>query len=142
MKFKSALLLILALTASHIAFAQNGAQIPKGAKVFIASMPNDFDTYLKTALEKKKVPIQIVSDKSQAEYQITGVSETQKAGAAKKALMLDWRSTEDDSIQVANLASGVVAFAYSVHLQSSNHGKRSAAESCAKHLKEYIEKQK
>jgi len=51
------------------------------------------DAYLKAAIERKKVPVEIVGEKSKAEYQITGVSETQKAGAAKMILMGDWRST-------------------------------------------------
>ena len=127
------------LLSSFAVFAQNQAgQIPSGAKVFIAPMPNGFDTYLKAAIEKKKVPVVVVADKSTAQFEITGASETQKAGAAKIILMGDWRSTEDASIQVANLASGEVVFAYSVHEQSSNRGRQSAAESCARHLKEKI----
>ena len=103
-------------------------------------MPNGFDSYLKAAIERKKVPIVIVEDKSAAQFVIAGASASQKAGAAKIILMGDWRSTEDASIQVANLTSGEVVFAYSVHEQNSNHGKQSAAESCAKHLKEKIGK--
>jgi hypothetical protein len=103
-------------------------------------MPNGFDTYLKAAIDKKKVPVVLVADKSTAQFDISGASESQKAGAAKIILMGDWHSTEDASIQVANLASGEVVFAYSVHEQSSNRGRQSAAESCAKHLKEKIGK--
>jgi hypothetical protein len=103
-------------------------------------MPNRFDSYLKAAIEKKKVPIMLVADKSSAQFEITGASESQKAGAAKIILMGDWHSTEDASVQVANLATGEVVFAYSVHEQSSNRGRQSAAESCAKHLKERIGK--
>jgi hypothetical protein len=130
------------LMFSPAVFAQNGpnpsGQIPKGAKVFIAPMPNDFDTFLKAAIEKKKVPVEIVTDKSKAEFQITGASESQKPGAAKIIITGNWHSVEDASIQVANLTSGEVVFAYSVHEQSSTHGRQSAAESCAKHLKEKI----
>jgi len=125
----------LALGASSQAGPKSGARIPKGAKVFVAPMPDGFDNYLKAAIDKKKVPVVVVTDKSTAQYQITGASETQKAGVAKKVLAWDWRSTEEASIQVANLESGEVVFAYAVHLQSSNHGKQSSAEACAKHLK-------
>jgi hypothetical protein len=109
MKIKFAVVAVIML-CSLAAFAQKSpdptSQIPKGAKVFIAPMPNDFDTFLKTAIGKKKVPIEIV---------------------------------EDASIQIANLASGEVVFAYSGHQQSSTHGRQSAAESCAKHIKERVE---
>jgi len=136
------LAVFLILLSSVGVFAQStpkaAGQIPRGAKVFIAPMPNGFDTYLKAAIDKKKVPIEVVTDKSNAQFEITGVSQSQKAGAAKIILMGNWHSEEDASIQVANLASGEVVFAYSVHEQSSTHGRQSAAEACAKHLKDHV----
>jgi hypothetical protein len=113
--------------------------IPPGAKVYIAPMPDGFDEFLKSAIAAKTVPVEIVTEKEKAEFQITGQSDTQKASTAKKAIMWDWRSNEQASIQVSNLASGEVAFAYSVNKVSSAHGKKSSAEACAKHLKEKIE---
>jgi hypothetical protein len=126
------------LTGAQV--APQVSRIPKGAKVFVAPMLDGFDTFLKAALVKKKVPVEIVPDRAQAEYEITGVSESKEAGTAKKVLFLDWRSTEQASIKAANLKTGEVAFAYSVHKQSSNHGKQSSAEACAKHLKKEIER--
>jgi hypothetical protein len=102
-------------------------------------MPDSFDDYLKTAIAAKKVPLTIVSDKSAAQYELTGHSDTEKAGTAKKLIMLDWRSNEQASIKVADLGSGEVVFAYSVSKKSSARGKQSTAEACAKHLKRHIE---
>lgn len=113
--------------------------IPANAKVFIAPMPDGFDEFLKAAIEKKKVPLQIVVEKDQADFPITGQSETQKASTAKKVIMWDWRSHEQASIQVSSLKTSEVVFAYSVNKVSSAHGKKSSAEACAKHLKEKIE---
>jgi len=113
--------------------------IPKGAKVFIAPMDNDFNEVLKAAIVKKGVPVTIVASKELAEFEISGHSDTQKASTAKKVIMWDWRSNEQASVQVANLQSGDVVFAYSVNKTSSAHGKKSTAEACAKHLKEKIE---
>ena len=124
------------------AFAQEKPEskaIPSGSKVFIAPM-NGYETYVKAALEKKKVPLQIVPDKATADYEITGSSESQKASAAKILIMGSWHSSEEASITVTNLKTGVVAFAYSVNKANSAHGKQSSAEACAKHLKEQIEK--
>lgn len=111
-------------------------KIPKGAKVYIAPITDGFDTYLKEAITAKKVPVEVVGSRDQAEFEITGTSETRKAGAAKKAIFLDWHSDEEASIQVSNIKSGEVAWAYSVHKQSSAHGKKTTAEACAKHLKD------
>jgi hypothetical protein len=112
-------------------------QIPAGAKVYIAPM-NGFETYFKAALEEKRVPLTVVEDRAQADYEISGAAESEKAGAAKKVLLLDWHSKEQASIRVINLKSSAVVFAYSVHKASSAHGKRSSAEACAKHLNDDI----
>lgn len=130
--------LLMMAQMAPAALGQNLNVIPKGAKVYVAPM-NGYETYLKAALQKKKVPIQIVDQKDQADFEITGASESQKAGKAKKIIMLDWRSREEASIKVADLKSGEIVFAYSVVKSSSTHGKQSSAEACAKHLKEKIE---
>jgi hypothetical protein len=115
---------------------------PAGAKVFIAPMENGFENNLKAALQAKKVPVVVVDDKAQAEFEISGHAESQKASTAKKVIFLDWHSNEQASIQVVNLKSSEVVFAYSANKMSSAHGKKSSAEACAKHLKEKIESKK
>jgi hypothetical protein len=119
--------------------AEDSQIIPRGAKVFVAPMPDDFNQYLRTAIEKKKVPVTVVENRDQADFEITGYSETQKASTAKKLILGSWHSRESASIKVANLKTGVVAFAYSYNNDNSAHGKKSSSESCAKHLKDKIE---
>ena len=116
--------------------ADQSVVIPKGAKVFIAPMPDGFNEYLKAAVEKKKVPVAIVEEREQADFEMTGHSETQKAGVAKILITGSWQSRESASVKVANLKSGIVAFAYSYNTDNSTHGKKSSSEACAKHLKE------
>jgi len=111
--------------------------IPAGSKVYIAPAEG-FENALRAALDTKKVPLTVVDDKSKADYEITSHAESQKAGAAKKILLGSWHSREEASIQVSDLKSGDVVFAYSFHADNSNHGQRSSAESCAKHLKEHV----
>jgi hypothetical protein len=136
---KKLLLIMLAAAFCLPGWAKDeGKKIPAHAKVFLAPM-GGFENDLKTAIEKKKVPVEIVAERDKADFEITGTSETEKAGKAKKAIMLDWHSNEQASITVSNLKSGEVVFAYSVNKQSSAHGKRSTAEACAKHLKDQIE---
>src|SRR3970282_2680181 len=69
--------------------ATTGALRP-GAKVFINSMPDDFDSFLKAAFAKKKVPLTIVDSKDNAELEITGSSGCQKATSANKTLRLSF----------------------------------------------------
>jgi hypothetical protein len=110
-------------------------KIPAHAKVFIATM-GGFETHLKKAIADKKVPLEIVEKREEAEYEITGTADSKKAGKAKKIIMGSWHSDEDASIKVANLKTGEVVYAYAVHKQDSAHGQRSTAEACAKHLKD------
>jgi len=135
--------LAIAATAVHAGEknAPPSQKIPKGAKVFVAPIAEGFDTYLKDAIAKKKVPVEITTNRDQADYEITGAAETQKASTAKKVIMGNWHSREEASITVSNIKSGEVVWAYSVHQEASTHGKRSSAESCAKHLKDAIEGQ-
>lgn len=113
-------------------------KIPANSKVFLAPM-GGFEEDLKAAILSKKVPVALVTDKDQADYEIAGTSDTEKASTAKKVVMWNWHSNEQASITVTEHKSGEVVFAYSVNKKSSAHGKRSTAEACAKHLKEQIE---
>ena len=110
-------------------------RIPAHSKVFLAPM-DGFENNLRDAIKSKDVPLEVVADKAQAQYEITGHSTTVKASTAKKAIMWNWHSDEDAAISVTDLKSSEVVYAYEVHKQSSAHGKRSTAEACAKHLKD------
>jgi hypothetical protein len=134
----AALLCTLACCATTRAEEQ--ANIPAASKVYIAPM-DGFETYLKAAMETKKVPLEIVEKRETAAYEITGVAATQKASTAKKIIMGSWHSREEASIQVTDLKTGVVVFAYSYVTKNSTHGKRTSAESCAKHLKNAVKSQ-
>jgi len=127
---------------SSFAFAQSAPadKLTPGAKVFINAMTDNFDTYLKAAIEKKKVPVVVVASRDEADYEIKGTAETQKAGAAKKIMLGSWHSDEQASISVSGIKSGEIVYAYSANKKNSAHGKQSSAESCAVHLKDEIEK--
>jgi hypothetical protein len=137
--FHAALVMALCTmcTAAETPGANNSTPIPAGSKVYIAPM-DGFETYLKAALEKKGVPLVVVEDRDKADFEITGASDSQKASTAKKIIMGSWHSREEASINVANIKTGEIVFAYSAHKENSAHGKKSTAEACAKHLKERV----
>ena len=103
-------------------------------------MAGGFDDYLKAALKRKDVPVQVVENREQAEFEIKGSAESQKASTAKKVFLGSWHSDEQASISVVDLKSGEVVYGYSANKKNSAHGKQSSAEACAKHLKDAIEK--
>jgi len=113
--------------------------IPAGARVYIAPMEGGFEIYLSAGIVKKKVPVVLVTDRNKADFEMTGISETEKAGWAKMLFMGSDSSREQASIKVVNIATSEVVFGYNVHKGNSVRGKQSAAEACAKHLKQKIE---
>lgn len=147
LKFRSLLLLLFAfITVASFCQAQEGRSveqsanpIKRGSKVYVAPMEGGFDTFLVAALVKKQVPVTVVTDRSKADYEITGIAESEKAGWAKMLFMGSQQSRELASVKVVEVISGDVVYGYAVHKGNSYRGKQSAAEACAKHLKEKIE---
>jgi hypothetical protein len=113
--------------------------LPKGARIYVAPIQNGFETYIVAGLEKKKVPVVVVADRSKADYELTGVSDTDRAGWAKMLFLGSQQTNESASIKIVNLKTGNVVFAYSVNKTNSVRGKQSAGEAVAKHINEKIE---
>ena len=90
-------------------------------------MIGGFENYIIAGLRNKKVPLTVVVDRSKAEYEISGVSESEKAGWAKMLFMGSQQSNEQASIKVSDLRTGAVIFGYSVHKGNSVGGKQSAS---------------
>jgi hypothetical protein len=129
----------LCLGISGVAVGQQ--RIPAGSKVYIEPM-NGFETYMAAAIEKKKVPLIVVSDESVADYVMSGNAEHQKAGWAKVAFTGNIQSDEQASISMVGTKTKELVFAYAVNKKNTLHGEQTSAEACAKHLKEKIEKGK
>ena len=134
--------LILTLAAAGGMGQESSKIIPSGSKVFISPMSGGLEKELAAALRAKKVPVEVVTEKEKAEFEISGASESKKAGAAKILIRGSFHSSEQASVTVTNLKSGEAVWAYSVNKSDSAHGKRSSAEACAKHLKEKIQSKK
>jgi hypothetical protein len=116
----------------------NNAKIPSYAKVYVAPIPGGFENYIIAGLRNKKVPLTVVMDRTKADYEISGVSDSEKAGWAKMLFIGSQNSNEQASIKISNLKTGAVIFGYSVHKTNSARGKQSAGEACAKHIKQIV----
>jgi hypothetical protein len=115
------------------------SKIPANSKVYVAPM-DGFETYVIAAIHAKNVPVQVVADKDKADYELSGTSDSQKPGWAKTIFLGQARTDEQASITLTNITTSEVVFAYTVNKQNALRGKQSAAESCAKHLKDFVEK--
>ena len=114
-------------------------KVPSGSKIYVAPM-GGFESYVVAGIMKKKVPVSIVADREKADFEIKGAAESQKAGWAKIMFMGNDSTNEEASINVTEIKTGAVVFAYSVHKGSSVRGKQSAGEAIGKHLNEAIGK--
>lgn len=110
-------------------------------KVYL-EVKGEFREALLEAFRTKQVPIQIVESKEEADYVLEGDSQSTKADTRRKVLMLNWQSREQAAIALVDPREDRVAFAYAYYYDSSAHGQRSSAESCAKHLAEALDKAK
>ena len=117
----------------------NGLKIPSGSKIYVAPMAG-FESYVVAGIMKKKVPVSIVADREKADYEINGAAESQKPGWAKIVFLKTDATNEEASINVTEIKTGAVVFAYSVHKGNSVRGKQSAGEAIGKHLNEAIGK--
>jgi hypothetical protein len=110
--------------------ADSETLIPSGSKVFVARMEG-FETYVIAALAKKKTPLLVVSKREEADFEIVGNSESQKAGWVE-IIFGTGLPTVEGSIQVINLRTGVVGYAVLEHRRDANFGKRSVANTWPK----------
>jgi hypothetical protein len=119
------------------------ARIPLNSKIYIAPFQSEdvsnpvagFETYMAAAIRKKGVPVMLVANRSQADFEILGSADKKGAGFAKKWLLGDFRRSTSASLSVTNLHTGVIAYADASDRASANKGLRSSAEKLAKYLK-------
>ena len=110
-----------------------------GSKIYVAPMADGFDTFIVAGIVKKNVPLVVVNSRDKADYELTGISASDKAGWAKMIFLGSQQSNEEASIKIVDLKTNEVVYGYSVHKTNSYRGKQSAGESCAKHIKSDIE---
>jgi hypothetical protein len=116
------------------------AQEAQRPGIYIEAEPN-FQTSLAAAIIKKHVPVQIVTDKSKADYVLkaSGVNAHTESGASQFARCLLAYCVGADgssSVSVQLVKSDAVVWAYQVRKANGGPaGIQSLAEAIAKHLK-------
>lgn len=135
------------VSASHNTTAEISATtldptyIPAGSKVYVRHIQgmNGFENYLAAAFKKKKVALLLVTDRAQADFEINGYAENQKAGWAK-IIFGSGRPESEASIQVVNVRTSIVAYAVASYKVDAWDGKKSTAEHLAKNLRQKMER--
>jgi hypothetical protein len=139
--------------AFSILVSAQAAQIKGGSTVYLEPA-NGYETYLSAAIVKKHVPLTVVTDRDKADYTIT--SSVSERAPRDPAIVINNNVNDaprhdgfptarnfgrtNASISVIDNRSSAIVFAYSVGKSRDTNQLQSAAEACAKHLKEFIEK--
>ena len=55
---------------------QSSKAIERNSRIYVAPMEGGFDTFLVAAFVKKQVPVTVVTDRTKADYEITGIAES------------------------------------------------------------------
>lgn len=115
--------------------------IPHGSKVYVNAIQGlgGFENYLVAAFKKKKVDLLVVTDRSQADFEVTGYAAHQRAGWAK-IIFGSGLPESEASIQVINVRTSVVAYAVGSYKVDALNGKKSTAEHLAKNLRQKMER--
>ena len=115
--------------------------IPGGSKVYVADINGlpGFENNLVAAFQKKRVNLIVVTDRAQADFEISGFAESQKAGWAKIIFQRGLPESQA-SMQMVNLRSGVVAYAVASYKVEARNGNKSTAEHLAKNLRQKMER--
>lgn len=129
------------LFCSCISLAQDKKppKIQSGAKIYVAPI-NGYENYIIAGIMKKNVPVVIVNDRSKADFEIRGSTESDKAGWAKMLFLGSQQSNEQASIYVEDVHTLEIVYGYSVNKVNSVRGKQSTGEAIGKHLKEIVGK--
>ena len=124
--------------------AQN---VGEGSKIYIDG-DKGFAIYLTAAIRQKHVNVIVTAERNRADYILEQTSADRRAVFAPNAsIVLDWLApvypqvvTRHDmaAVRLVEARTSDVVFAYAVDRNNTLHGLQTAAESCAKHLKEAI----
>lgn len=118
--------------------------IPAHSTVYIESN-GGFDVYVTKAIDKKKIPLTVVTDKEKAEFVISVDSEHGQRttvwhgiGTGLGGQKHGPQSVDEAAMKVVNRKTGAIVLTHEVRKTNAIRGKQSAAESLVKRLNDSI----
>ncbi len=131
--------ILLALFVSSLSFAQSRPSV-------YLEPQEGFETYIAAAIQKKGVPVDVVTDKTRAVYILRSapveVKSESTGGKIARCLFAYCAGIEDKgnvSVQLIEVNSTKMIWAYSVNKQrGGSKNQQSMAEAIAKHVKESL----
>lgn len=130
----------LLLMCSALAWASGETPlIPKDSTIFVDSN-NGFEIFIQAAFQAKHVRVKLVTSRNDADYVLDSSLFHSQEFAATEKVAGTYRTSEA-AFKLTSKAGDVIwAYAATKGMLSRGGGKQSVAESCAKHLREVIQK--
>lgn len=111
--------------------------MPVNSKIFIAEMPEDFNTYMAAALKDVEIKLLIVTDKEKADFEMSGGAKpSQRNSWARVIFAGQTGSKESASVTISNIKSSVVVFSAASDRSNARRGLRSVANKMARELRD------
>lgn len=101
---------IILISLGLVAFAQP-AQVRPGARVFIAPMESNLNSFLAAEIIKQKLPIIVVMEESQADYILTGVSMKTGEGKWYDVMFGTSKDRNEGSVQLVSVSTKSLVWA-------------------------------
>lgn len=128
-----------AVTTTTLPAARAATRVTADSSVYIEPTDNGMHTALAGALRSKKVPVMVVTKPAAADFIIRVTGDYKRAGWARTIMAGGYaRGDASASMSVEHRESGTIVYAYNVEKDGARKGIQSAAEACAKHLKNHI----
>lgn len=135
-------LLILTLLQWGVSLEAKDALLPDDAPSLYVAPSGGFEMNVIAALQKKRVPVQVVSTEASAKYllQMSSVDIHKESGVGKLArcafaYCIGIEDSGDVSARMIDRETGRVVWAYQVAKQRAARNRQSMAEAIAKHMR-------
>jgi hypothetical protein len=136
------IVIVLMFSASLLA---GDRPIPYGARLFIESMDNGLDGYIRAEISKKKLPVRLVMEKEQADLVVTGGS-SERDRKWHEGWLTSTKDHAEGNISIVDPKAKTIVWSSEAGDRSmwkgnwSRGGQRKVAERLVNNMQDYIQK--
>jgi hypothetical protein len=138
-------LFVLTALQCGLSLEAKDLQSPSNMPSVYVAPSGGFEMNVTAALQKKRVPVQVVETESKAKYllQMSAIEIHKESGVSKLArcafaYCIGIEDSGDVSVKMVDRESGQVVWAYQVAKQRAARNRQSMAEAIAKHMRKEL----
>ena len=139
--------MIFSLVATGCLVTSVMAQKQSLPTLFVEQSTEGFETYMAAAITKKNVPVIVVTSAEKADYVLKATQvQTEQVTTGKRVVncLFAYCAGNNDkgNVSVQLVQGDTIAWSYSVNKARGEKNRQALAEAIAKHLKEFVQKQR